>query len=128
MKALCDEVVRRFPEVQSRLTDGDEDVPYIVMGSVVDWLKETGTSGFPPEIVQRVIEFTEWCEAQPRGGTAGDDVYTILVVSFYEGLFRSDVTRCLLPRIVPKDELLNNAEYLKHWVGDENFRLALEKY
>ena len=128
MKALCDEVIRRFPEVQSHLTGDDAELPYVVMGSVIDWLNDMGESGLSPEIVQRVIEFTKWCEAQPRGNSAANDAYTILVTAFYENLFKSGVTRRLLPHILPKDELIKNAEYLKRWVGDEYFRLALEEY
>lgn len=128
MKALYDEVIHRFPEVQSHLTGDDVEIPYVVMGSVVDWLKGMGTPEFAPEIVQRVIEFTKWCEAQPRGDSASNDVYSILVVAFYEELFRSDVTRGLLPHVLPKDELMKNAEYLKAWVTDECFQLALKKY
>jgi len=128
MKMLYDEVIRRFPEVQSHLSDGDIDLPYVVMASVVDWVNDLGTSKLTPEVVQRVVEFTKWCETQPRGESAADDVYTILVVAFYEKLFRSDVTRTLLPHILPRDELIKNAEYLKTWVSDEEFQLALEKY
>jgi hypothetical protein len=128
MKALYDEVLHRFPEVQSQLTGDDAEVPYVVMGSVIDWLKGIGTPEFAPEIVQRVTEFTKWCEAQPRGDSAANDVYTILVVAFYEELFRSDAVRCLLPHILTKDELIKNAEYLKAWVSDEYFQLALKMY
>lgn len=128
MKALYDEVIHRFPEVQSHLTGDDAELPYVVMGSVVDWLNDMGESGLSPEIVQRVIEFTKWCEAQPRGNGVANDAYTILVTALYENLFKSDVTRRLLPHILPKDELIKNAEYLKRWVGDEDFRLALEEY
>jgi hypothetical protein len=128
MKALFDEISRRFPEVRSRLSDGDEELPYLAMGSVVDWLRSLSPSQITPDIMQRVTEFRGWCEQQPRGETAGDDVYTVLVVAFYEKLFAKDVTRRLIPRLIPKDDLIQNAEYLKTWVGSENYQLALEQY
>jgi len=128
MKILYDEVIRRFPEVQSYLSDGDMDLPYVVMGSVIHWVNDLGIAKLTPEVVQRLVDFTKWCETQPRGESAADDICTILVVAFYEKLFRSDVTRCLLPHILPRDELIKNAEYLKRWVSDEEFQLALQKY
>jgi hypothetical protein len=128
MKVLFDEVSRRFPEVRTRLSDGDEELPYLVMGSVVDWLRSLSASQITPDIARRIREFRDWCERQPRGETAADDVYTVLVVAFYEKLFRDDVTRRLIPRLIPKDDLIQNAEYLKTWVGSVNYQLALEQY
>ena len=125
MKAFYEEVIRRFPEV---IQDENEDFPYSVMGSLVDWLGSLGPSELTPEVVRRVVEFTKWCEEQPRGETAADDLYTVLVVGFYEGLFRTEETRSLIPRLIPKDDFISNAEYLKTWVGAENYQLALEKY
>ena len=125
MKALYEEAIRRFPEV---IQDGNEDQPYTVMNSLVDWLAALDPSELTPEVVQRVVGFTKWCEELPRGETAADDPYTVLVVGFYEELFRTEVTRCLIPRLIPKDDLISNAEYLKTWVGAENYQLAIEKY
>jgi hypothetical protein len=125
MKALYEEVVRRFPEV---LQDDYEDLPYSLMGSLVDWLTTLSPSELTPEVIQRVVVFTKWCEELPRGETAADDPYTVLVVGFYEPLFGSEATRCLIPRLISKDDLIRNAEYLKTWVGVENYQHVLEKY
>ena len=128
MKALCDEITRKFPEVWPLVEEFDLDSPYVVMASLVRWLNGLGPSRITPEVVDRLVEFATWCEEQPRGGATADDVYTILCVSFYEELFRTDVTRCLIPRFLKKDDVVLNAGYLKSWVGAENYRLALEKY
>jgi len=128
MKVLFDEIERRFPEVKARLSEGDEQYPYLVMGSVVEWLRSLSTSEITPDIVTRLREFRDWCERQPRGATASDDIYTILVVGFYEKLFAVDVTRRLIPRLIPRGDLIQNAEYIKSWVGSENYQLALDLY
>jgi hypothetical protein len=83
MKHLYDEVYRRFPEVHSCLHEGDQELPYVVMGFVADWIEERSSSGLTPELIQRVVEFAKWCEEQPRGETAEDDLLTVLVVAFY---------------------------------------------
>jgi hypothetical protein len=128
MKLLYDQIIRRFPEVESYLHEGDESLPYVLMGSVVSWLKEDKRTDLTPELVQRVVDFGKWCEEQPRGESAGDDVLTIWVVGFLEELFDSDVTRPLIPSLLDKEDLVENAEYWKQWVGPEDYQSALEEY
>src|ERR1700687_4339942 len=94
MKVLYEEVTRRFPEV---IQDGNEDQPYNVMNALVDWLAALSPAELNQELNQRVVAITKWCEDLPRGETAADDPYTVLVVGFYEGLFNTETTRCLIP-------------------------------
>mgnify|MGYP001767606633 CR=1 FL=1 len=78
--------------------------------------------------LRRVVDFGKWCERQPRGESARDDILTIWVVGFLEELFDSDVTRPLIPHLVPKETLITNAEYLKTWVGPDDYQSALGEY
>ena len=128
MNALFEEVRRRFPEVRPLLSEEHREEPYNVMHEIVAWLRSLEQSQVTPNLVKRLREFRDWCELHPRGETAGDDVYTIFVVGFYEGLFAEAVTRRWIPELVPKDDLMQNAEYLKTWVGSQNYQLALEQY
>lgn len=128
MKVLFEEINRRFPEVRSRELEDNADSPYTVMGLVADWLKQLSRSEVTPEIVHRLQSFRDWCEQQPRGEDAGNDIYTILVVGFYENLFDEESTRSLIPKLISKEDLIQNAEYLKSWVGSDNYQLALEQY
>jgi hypothetical protein len=129
MKLLYDEIIRRFPEVESHLYGGDdEDSPCVLMYLVVSWLKDLSPSGLTPEIVQRVVDFGKWWEGQPGGETAKDDPHTIWVVGFLEELFDSDVTRSLIPHLMPKEDLIRNAEYWRTWVGPEDYQSALSEY
>jgi hypothetical protein len=114
--------------VESHLYEGDEDSSYALLALVVNWLKALGPSELTPDLVQRVVDFGKWCEDQPRGETAEDDLLTIWVVGFLEELFDSDVTRPLIPHLVSKEELTKNAEYLKTWVGPEDYQAALGEY
>ena len=129
MKLLRDEIIRRFPEISPRLYGGDdEDSPYVLMYLVVSWLKGLSPCDLRPEVVRRVVDFGKWCEPQPRGESAKDDILTIWVVGFLEELFGSDVTRPLIPHLVPKETLITNAEYLKTWVGPDDYQSALGEY
>lgn len=128
MNALFEEVSRRFPEIRPQMSEEQRDEPYNVMQEIVYWLRSLQESQVTPGLVKRLREFKDWCELYPRGETAGDDIYTIFVVGFYEGLFSEAVTRRLIPELVPKDDLIHNADYLKTWVGSQNYQLALEQY
>jgi hypothetical protein len=127
MVNLHNEMVRRFPEVRDRVRDY-ADLPYVLMSCLAEWLAEQPLRQITPELVGRVVTFARWCEEQPRGDTATDDLYTILVVGFFEHLFQADTTRALLPKVMPRDLVVNNADYLKTWVGEENYSKALTQY
>jgi len=128
MDYLYNEVIKRFPEMLSYLNDEDKELPYLVMGYLADWIKKFKASEITPELTKRIVNFAQWCEKQPRGETSKDDLYTILVVAFYEALFTSESTRFLIPKLMSKQEILNNEEYLKIWVGKDNYNLTIEEY
>lgn len=121
MKLLYDEITQRFPEIRGRFYDDDVDLPYVVMGRLAEWLKELPKHAISPQLVERLVSFARWCEEQPRGKDASDDLFTILTVSFYEELFDSDTTRELVPKLIPREQFIAGAEYLRTWVGTENY-------
>jgi hypothetical protein len=128
MKMLYDEITRRFPELRDKFWDGDDELPYVVMGRLADWLKKLPEGAISPEIVSRLVSFAEWCEEQPEGKDAGDDLPTILTVGFYEKLFDSETTRALVPRFIAREQFVAGADYLRSWVGAENYEKAGKYY
>jgi hypothetical protein len=50
------------------------------------------------------------------------------VVGFYERLIKSESARCLVPKLIPRQEIVRNAEYLKTWVGEECYKKTLAEY
>lgn len=127
MKILYTEITERFPEIRSRLSEGDEESPYSLVIYLAEWLKDLGDN-VTPAIAERVVAFTHWCKDQPEGKDASDDLHTILVVGFYEHLFDSASTRRLLPRLIPREDMIGNAEYLRCWVGADDYERALAEY
>ena len=128
MRILHDEIIRRFPEVQACLYKGDEDLPYTMMMAVAEWLKGLSPVELTPDIVRRVIDFDAWCLGQPRGETADDDMLTIYVVGFLEELFKSGVTRALIPHLLSKEDLVECAEYWTQWTTPGDYQAALRLY
>ena len=126
MKILFEEIKRRFPEIHKEISEGDEELPYLMMIYLADWLKNF--QKITPEILDRIMAFTKWCEAQPRGENADNDIYTMLSVGFYEHLFDSEVTRPILPKLIPRAEFIATADYFKQWVGVEDYEKALKEY
>lgn len=124
-KAIHDEVLKRFPEIASRLSPGDEELPYLVVSYVADWLSTVARPMIAPQIVSRVADFHAWAQDQPRGESAADDVFTIVTVGFLEHLFRDDALLPLIPRLMTRDDMLRSREYLSQWVGRNRYEKAL---
>jgi hypothetical protein len=40
MSALYEEITKRFPEIRSKITEGDEDHPHALMNYLAEWLKK----------------------------------------------------------------------------------------
>ncbi|HZR17504.1 MAG TPA: hypothetical protein VFE51_09270 [Verrucomicrobiae bacterium] len=128
MKAIYDEVCKRFPEVRSAAFEDNADQPYTVVTMIAEWLSHMPPDAITPELIERVRAFSNWCEEQPRTETATDDILTIWTVGFVEPLFKTQHTRRILTRIVSKETLTEGATYFKSWVGDENYEKALGEY
>ena len=125
VKQLYEQVLRQFPEVASYISDGDEELPYLVVGSIVDWLMSVAKPAIDPAIVQRVVDFDRWCMQQPRRETAADDIKTIEVVALREKLFEHDALLPIVSKLYSREELLQAREYLTSWVGTDRFQAAL---
>ena len=123
-KTLCDKMLNAFPELQPEIVEGDEGLPYMMMMHLAVWIAARPSTDVTPKFVERIVYFTKWCEEQPRGADGGDDLFTILVVGFYEKLFESEVGRGLLPRLIEREDFEDNAEYLRRFVGAENYDKA----
>ena len=128
MKHLYDELTRRFPEIPDIIFEGDEGAPYLLMNDLARWLSEIPEEAMTPEIITRVVALKEWCEEQPTGNDAENDIYTIFIVGFYEKLFRANSTRKILPKLVSRDDIVTNAGYLRTWVGADNYEEAVRQF
>jgi len=124
METLYNEISWRFPEVRSAAFDDNADDPYALMTMLADWLRDASAQAMTPELIERVQAFARWCENQPRGETAADDILTILVVGFYERLFATEHTRRILTKLISKQTFEANHEYLETWIGEKNYQKA----
>ena len=123
---LIKELVGRFPEVLPSMSEGDEELPYIVTDYLIDWLRTEFKAGPKPKIADRLVSFSNWVKSDPKVGS--EDITTPFVVGIVEKLFEHPELTCLVPRIMSKSELLENEKYLTSWVGEANYRRALNMY
>jgi hypothetical protein len=128
MKNLYPEICKRFPEVRSEFFDDEDDLPYCLLHRLVDWLATLERKEITEKLIERVTAFCKWCNDQPRGSTAEDDIYTAWHVAFLEKLFRHSTTRMFLPYIIPKEAIVDARDYLIKWAGNENYEAALKEY
>ncbi|MEM6884794.1 MAG: hypothetical protein AAF571_07155 [Verrucomicrobiota bacterium] len=128
MNILSAQVFQTFPEVQDQIFPGDEDLSYVLLGSVVDWLESLDAPDKQPETVNRVVQFAKWCTKQPRGESSEDDILTVFSVSFLEKVMESPKLRFLVPKIIDQSSLKDSREYFLSWVGEENYKKCLSGY
>lgn len=124
---FSDELVRRFPELVDSVFDGDEELPYLMARHLVDWLSVVAAPRLDQEVVRRVVEFHQWCQEQPSGASAEDDILTIEAVGFIEDLFEHDELLPLIPRLFRKEELRRSRDYWIAWVGKDRYDAALRQ-
>jgi hypothetical protein len=125
VRHVYNEVLRRFPEARPFIGEHNSELPYLVVGAVVERLRTVAKPSFDPNVVQRVVEFDRWCVEQPPGASAEDDLLTIEVVALREKLFKYDELMPLIPHLMSREELLENREYLATWVGADRLQAAL---
>ena len=125
MQHFADEILQRFPEVADELSEGDEELPYVMVGHVVRWLRAVAKPALDADVVRRVVEFDRWCMSQPGGEAAENDIPTIAVVALREKLFKYDELLPLVPRVMTRQELLQNRDYLVGWVGADRYEAVL---
>jgi hypothetical protein len=128
IEALASEIRSQFPEISSYLHDGDETLPYVMMGHIADWLSEKRPHQSDPSIAKRLSSFCEWCESQPEGKTASDDILTILCVAFYEKLIERPAIRSLVPHVISRSIFMQNKDYFISHCGAESFSSTLNEY
>jgi hypothetical protein len=125
---FADEVFRVFPEVIRLCSEGDEQLPYVLMANLVAFLEKQADPTLPPEILRRVKEFNLWCQNQSRGEDSGSDALTIVVVGLFERVLASHKLHYLVPTLISKADLVESRNYLVSWVGEENYGRALALY
>lgn len=131
-----EEAVARFPELVEALTRFEEpdgpliefvrqklDTPYMLWNELQSLWAEAWR-GDPPNtnLIDRVHNYAHWCEAQPQGQTADDDLNTAVVVSFYEHIAQVPAAMRDMPNRFTWSQIEKSREVFCYFVGDEGFK------
>ena len=128
MTAVYDEVFRRFPEIEPHVIEGDEELPYVCFNYIAWWIESLPRAEITDGLIARIVSFGDWCHAQPEGKDASDDLPTILMVGLHENLGASDSGRKVLSGIWPEDYVRDSEDYLRQWLGAEDYEKLLAEY
>lgn len=124
MKELYEKIKQTFPEIT--ILKDDIDAPYSMMHEIVYWLQSKHTCCTDKDIIKRLVQFKDWCINCEEGSSAEDDIWSIFVVAFLEGLFKNEKTRILIPYLISRNELLQSRDYFTSWVGVKNYDEVLK--
>ena len=122
------EVLRRFPEIEPYLIEGDEEMPYVCFNYIAWWIESLPRAEITSDLIARISSFGDWCHAQPEGKDASDDLPTILTVGLHESLGASDSGRMALSKIWPEDYVRESEGYLRQWLGTGDYEKLLAEY
>lgn len=125
------EAVRAFPEIAEKEAEdglGDWDNPYDCWISLLMNFEEAYNSPRNEDLIRRIYEYSEWCLEQPRGETAEDDLFTVVVVCFYEHIPTIPEAVEDMPRWIPYETVKGSEEALSYLAGKEGYNRVLEIY
>lgn len=128
MMNMYHEVLKRFPEIEAHLSEGDEKLPYLYFIYIAWWVESLSRSEVTSDVVMRISSFGDWCYSQPKGKDASDDLGTILMVGLYETLGASDSGRLVLSKIWSKEYVRDGEEYLTQWLGKSDYDKLCGEY
>src|SRR5688500_17403690 len=124
-RAIYDKILEIFPEAKPFLDVDEQDLAYLTMKNLTDYLETIPDYYEEPNTVGRVVKFAEWCWEYPRGADASDDVLSIFTVGFVEKLFESPRLVRLVPHLLTREDLIVGRDYWITWVGASSYAQAL---
>ncbi|MGN6367763.1 MAG: hypothetical protein ACTHN5_05840 [Phycisphaerae bacterium] len=72
-------------------------------------------------LIKRIYEYARWCETQPRGKTAEDDLLTATAVCFIEHIPEHPQARMDMPRWFTLDQIVGMESLFRYRISAEDF-------
>ena|ERR1035438_9320946 len=125
MPSWREKATQMFPELASVIRDAEN--PYSLWSDLLDTFNCAYGPPRDESLIKRVYEYADWCNDQPQGKTAEDDLTTCVAVSFYEHIPQHPDARADMPRWFTLEDLLGMGKLFRYHISDAEFE-ALKQY
>ena len=127
-RKLHAKIVELFPEFEPFLSEDEEDNATVTLIDLLDSLERVHASPADTELLDRIREFRNWVETQPRGQNVNDDVLTWYCVTFVEGVLERENLFHIAPAVISREELVENKDYFYTWIGATEYHRVLSVF
>lgn len=112
--------LQMFPELRDRIQAAEN--PYALWNDLITPFEDAYICQ-PPDrsLIDRVYGYARWCEDQPRGETAANDLLTCVAVCFYEHIPTHPLARKDMPNWFTWEQFTRGREAFKYHLGGEQF-------
>ncbi len=82
------------------------------------------------DLIRRIYSFASWCVKQPQivDAQAQDDLFTCVVVCFYEDIPANKAARADMPRWFTKEEVQQNKEVFSYSISEGDYQELLNLF
>lgn len=82
------------------------------------------------DLIRRIYSFASWCVEQPQtvDAQAQDDLFTCVVVCFYEDIPANEAARADMPRWFTEEEVRQNKKVFSYLISSEEYEGILAMY
>lgn len=118
--------IRVMPEHATVLAEAD--TPYSLWIEL--WFLFEAAYREPRDVslIERIYKYADWCELQPRGETADDDLLTCVSVCFYEHIPTCEAAREDLPNWFSKEDFINMRSVFRYFFNEDEFKKIEEEF
>ena len=126
MELWREKAAELFPELEKEV--GEAENPYLLWFELRAIFEYAYGPPWNESLIKRVYEYAYWCESQPRGQTAEDDLLTVVAVCFYEHLPEHPAARADMPRWFTRDEIMAMKSLFCYRISESDFAELLKLF
>ena len=120
------EATKRFPDLVEWFADAD--TPYLLWFELFDAFQQAYKNPRNQDLIRRIYAFAAWCESQPPGSTAADDLRTCVTVCFTEHIPTIPEALDDMPRWFTREEVERMKEVFIYQVGESGYTEIVARF
>ncbi len=80
------------------------------------------------DLIRRIYRFASWCIEQPRSKHAQDDLFTCVVICFYQDIPANKTARADMPRWFTAEDVKQNKEVFSYHISVAEYEELLASF